>query len=125
MSTSTENPTPENKGTDTTPAFLQPGVSSKPRRLRLGRWIVGATFLATVYAWTIGPYGLVRQWNWARDVRAQEIANDSLRARNHRMSDSLRLFATDSATIASEARRQGLVQPGEISVRFVDTTQTP
>jgi cell division protein FtsB len=91
------------------------------RKLPIGRWILGAFLAFTVYAWTFGPYGIARQHRTAQDLAALRSRNDSLRQALHALQDSLRLLRTDSATIASEARTQGLVLPGEVSVRFVDT----
>lgn len=92
-------------------------------KLPVGRWILLAGLGFALYAWTFGPYGIVRQWNKARTMELLQATNDSLRIRNARLVDSIRLFSEDSATIAAEARRQGLVLPGEISVRFIDTTR--
>lgn len=92
------------------------------RKFAIGRWIVVAIALFTLYAWTFGPYGIVRQSRTAQELRELRRHNDSLRARLREVSDSLRLLRTDSATIASLARDQGLVLPGEVSVRFVDTS---
>lgn len=89
----------------------------------VGRWIVLAGLGFALYAWTFGPYGIVRQWNKSRTVESLQSTNDSLRSRNALLVDSIRLFSEDSATIAGEARRQGLVRPGEISVRFIDTNR--
>ena len=93
------------------------------RKIAIGRWIVAAGFLFVLYAWTFGPYGVVRQTRTAHELQEMRDRNDSLRVRIASLSDSLRLLRTDSATIAAEARRQGLVLPGEVSVRFVDTTR--
>lgn len=98
------------------------GASRSEGKLPVGRWILLAGLGFALYAWTFGPYGVVRQWNKARAVDILQVANDSLRIHNAKLVDSIRLFSDDSATIAGEARRQGLVLPGEISVRFVDTT---
>lgn len=92
------------------------------RKLGIGRWIASAILLLTLYAWTFGPYGVVRQSRTARELRLIQARNDSLRIRIAELSDSIRLLRSDSATIASEARRQGLILPGEVSVRFVDTS---
>jgi cell division protein FtsB len=98
-------------------------AESEPRRkIGVGRWIVAAVLLFALYAWTFGPYGVVRQARTAQDVRELQRRNDSLRARIRELSDSLVLLKTDSGTIATEARRQGMVLPGEIAVRFVDTS---
>lgn len=108
------------------PSGSSPAQSPRPRgdgRFPVGRWIVLAGLGFALYAWTFGPYGVVRQWNKARSVRTLQGVNDSLRLRNAELVDSIRLFSVDSATIAGEARRQGLVLPGEISVRFVDTNR--
>jgi cell division protein FtsB len=78
--------------------------------------------LFTLYAWTFGPYGVVRQRRTAADLENIQKRNDSLRTSLRVLEDSLRLLRSDSATIASEARSQGLVLPGEVSVRFVDTS---
>lgn len=100
-----------------------PSTSRNDAKLPIGRWILLAGLGFALYAWTFGPYGVVRQWNKARTLERIQAMNDSLRVRNVRLLDSIRLFSEDSATIAGEARRQGLVQPGEISVRFVDTAR--
>lgn len=92
------------------------------RKLPIGRWVVVASFLFIAYAWTFGPYGIVRQSRTAHDLDALRARNDSLAERIHILTDSLQLLTKDSATISDQARRQGLVLPGEISVRFVDTT---
>lgn len=92
-------------------------------RLPLGRWILLAGLGFAVYAWTFGPYGIVRQWNKSREATAIQARNDSLRVRNLGLIDSIELYQRDSSVIAAEARRQGLVLPGEISVRFVDTSE--
>ncbi len=94
-------------------------------RLPIGRWILVASGLFALYAWTFGPYGMVRQARTAAHLRALETRNDSLQHRLRILEDSLRLLSNDSATIAGEARRLGLVLPGEISVRFVDTARQP
>ncbi|MCB9495498.1 MAG: septum formation initiator family protein [Fibrobacteria bacterium] len=96
--------------------------AGRETRFPLGRWLLLAALAFALYAWTFGPFGVVRQWNRARQIQTIERTNDSLRARTRLLLDSLELFRSDSATIAAEARRQGLVLPGEISVRFVDTT---
>jgi len=102
-----------------------PAPARRPEsRLPLGRWLVLTGLGFAIYAWTFGPYGVVRQWNKAREAAAIQATNDSLRLRNAGLLDSIRLYQTDSTVIASEARRQGLVLPGEISVRFVDTAHT-
>ncbi len=92
------------------------------KRFRIGRWILIASFLFALYAWTFGPYGVVRQQRTAETLRRLEAHNDSLRGRLELLEDSLKLLSTDSATIAGQARRLGLVLPGEVAVRFVDTT---
>lgn len=104
----------------------QPQLTHRSRdgKVPVGRWIVLAGLGFAVYAWTFGPYGIVRQWNKARAVESLQVTNDSLRARNALLVDSIRLFTDDSATIAGEARRQGLVRPGELSVRFIDTNRS-
>lgn len=104
------------------PAPLPPPAPRSESRLPLGRWILLAGLGFAVYAWTFGPYGIVRQWNKSREAAAIQARNDSLRARNLGLIDSIELYQKDSSVIAAEARRQGLVLPGEISVRFVDTT---
>ena len=81
-----------------------------------------AFLLFTLYAWTFGPYGVVRQRRTFQELQDMRRRNDSLRIRLRELSDSLHLLRTDSATIAFQARSQGLVLPGEISVRFVDTS---
>lgn len=91
-------------------------------RLPIGRWILVVSVLFTVYAWTFGPYGVVRQYHTAERLEALQARNDSLRHRLQTLEDSLRLLSSDSATIAGEARRLGLVLPGEVAVRFVDTS---
>lgn len=93
------------------------------RKLPIGRWMVVAFLLFTLYAWTFGPYGVVRQRRTSLELQDMRRRNDSLRIRLRELSDSLHLLRTDSATIASQARSQGLVLPGEISVRFVDTAK--
>ena len=102
-----------------------PPQTPRPRegKVPVGRWLVLAGLGFALYAWTFGPYGIVRQWNKGRTVQSLQATNDSLRVRNAMLVDSIRLFSDDSATIAGEARRQGLVRPGEISVRFIDTTR--
>lgn len=85
--------------------------------------MVVAFLLFTIYAWTFGPYGVVRQRRTYLELQDIRRRNDSLRVRLRELSDSLHLLRTDSATIASQARSQGLVLPGEISVRFVDTAK--
>jgi len=105
------------------PRSPTPSTSRNDAKLPIGRWILLAGLGFALYAWTFGPYGVVRQWNKARTLERIHASNDSLRIRNARLLDSIRLFSEDSATIAGEARRQGLVLPGEISVRFVDTTR--
>lgn len=108
-----------------TPRAASP--SAEPRttsgsRLPIGRWILVASVLFAVYAWTFGPYGMIRQYHTAERLEALVLRNDSLRRRVSMLEDSLKLLSTDSATIAGEARRLGLVLPGEIAVRFVDTS---
>jgi len=93
------------------------------RKLPIGRWVVIAFLLFTLYAWTFGPYGVVRQRRTAIELDDLRRRNDSLRVRLHELADSLHLLRTDSATIAFQARKQGLVLPGEVSVRFVDTSR--
>jgi len=93
------------------------------RKLPIGRWVGIVFLLFTLYAWTFGPYGVVRQRRTAIELDDLRRRNDSLRIRLHELADSLHLLRTDSATIASQARNQGLVLPGEVSVRFVDTTR--
>lgn len=105
------------------PAPLPSGQARSDSRLPLGRWILLAGLGFAVYAWTFGPYGIVRQWNKSREAAAIQARNDSLRVRNLGLIDSIELYQEDSSVIAAEARRQGLVLPGEISVRFVDTTE--
>ena len=92
------------------------------KRIRIGRWILVVSLLFALYAWTFGPYGVVRQQRTAETLRRLEAHNDSLRSRLELLEDSLKLLSTDSATIAAHARRLGLVLPGEVAVRFVDTT---
>lgn len=105
------------------PAPLPPPPPPRSEsRLPLGRWILLAGLGFAIYAWTFGPYGVVRQWNKSREAAAIQARNDSLRLRNLGLIDSIELYQHDSSVIAAEARRQGLVLPGEISVRFVDTT---
>lgn len=104
-----------------TPSPVRP---RREGRIPVGRWLVLAGLGFALYAWTFGPYGVVRQWNKARALEAMQATNDSLRQRNALLVDSIRLFEGDSATIAGEARRQGLVRPGEISVRFIDSTRS-
>ncbi len=99
--------------------------AGKPRRLRLGRWLVGGAVLMGLYTWTWGPYGILRQWKTARTLEHMQVVNDSLRVHNKLLLDSIRMFQYDSSAIAGEARRQGLILPGEIAVRFVDTTTAP
>ena len=91
------------------------------KRLPLGRYLLIAGLGFTLYAWTFGPFGIIRQWNKSRQVTDIQATTDSLRQLNALLLDSIRLYQNDSAVIAAEARRQGLVLPGEISVRFVDT----
>lgn len=86
--------------------------------------MVIAFLLFTLYAWTFGPYGVVRQRRTFLELQDMRHRNDSLRVRLRELSDSLHLLRTDSATIASQARSQGLVLPGEVSVRFVDTPKS-
>jgi len=93
-----------------------------PKRLPIGRWILILSVLFTIYAWTFGPYGVVRQQRTSERLAQMQIHNDSLRAHVRILEDSLKLLSSDSATIASEARRLGFVLPGEIAVRFVDTS---
>ena len=93
------------------------------RKLPIGRWVGVVFILITLYAWTFGPYGVVRQRRTAVELEDLRRRNDSLRTRLHELADSLHLLRTDSATIASQARSQGLVLPGEVSVRFVDTSR--
>lgn len=109
--------------TGTSPIPPTPVGGPRQGRVPVGRWLLLAGLGFAVYAWTFGPYGVVRQWNKARTAEELQATNDSLRLRNAQLLDSIRLFTDDSATIAGEARRQGLVQPGEISVRFIDTTR--
>ena len=105
-----------------TPSPLPPPTPPRTEsRLPLGRWILLAGLGFAIYAWTFGPYGVVRQWNKSREAAAIQARNDSLRVRNLGLIDSIELYQRDSSVIAAEARRQGLVLPGEISVRFVDT----
>lgn len=96
-------------------------ASKGAKRLPIGRWIVIVSVLFTLYAWTFGPYGVVRQRRTAERLAALQAHNDSLHVRLKNLEDSLHLLSNDSATIAGEARRLGLVLPGEIAVRFVDT----
>jgi len=105
------------------PLPQSPIRSRREGRIPVGRWLLIAGLGFALYAWTFGPYGVVRQWNKSRAVQAMQAKNDSLRLRNATLVDSIQLFRNDSATIAGEARRQGLVRPGEISVRFIDTTR--
>jgi cell division protein FtsB len=93
------------------------------RKLPIGRWVGIVFLLFTLYAWTFGPYGVVRQRRTAIELDDLRRRNDSLRIRLHQLADSLHLLRTDSATIAWQARNQGLVLPGEVSVRFVDTSR--
>lgn len=99
-----------------------PGAPRDGKRIRIGRWILVASLLFALYAWTFGPYGVVRQQRTAETLRRLEARNDSLRSRLELLEDSLELLSSDSATIAAHARRLGLVLPGEVAVRFVDTT---
>ena len=96
--------------------------NSRTKRLPIGRWILILSAFFTIYAWTFGPYGVVRQQRTAQRLSLMQARNDSLRAHVLVLQDSLRLLSSDSATIASEARRLGFVLPGEIAIRFVDTT---
>lgn len=102
--------------TPATASGSKPGV-----RLPIGRWILVASVLFAIYAWTFGPYGVVRQYHTSERWKALQLRNDSLRLRVLELQDSLRLLSSDSATIAGEARRLGLILPGEVAVRFVDT----
>jgi len=86
--------------------------------------MVVAFLLFTLYAWTFGPYGVIRQRRTSLELQDMRRRNDSMRVRLRELSDSLHLLRTDSATIASQARSQGMVLPGEVSVRFVDTLGT-
>lgn len=104
------------------PLLPPPPPPRAEKRFPLGRYLLLAGLAFTVYAWTFGPFGVVRQWNKSRQVAAMQATTDSLRLLNARLVDSIRLYQKDSAVIAAEARRQGLVLPGEISVRFVDTS---
>lgn len=101
-----------------TAPIAKPGSRS---RLPIGRWILVVSVLFAIYAWTFGPYGVVRQYHTAERLKAMEVRNDSLRRRVRDLQDSLKLLSDDSATIAGEARRLGLILPGEVAVRFVDT----
>lgn len=104
-------------------SHLPPSPSPRPeKRLPLGRYLLLAGLGFALYAWTFGPFGIIRQWNKSRQVATIQATTDSLRRLNALLLDSIRLYQHDSAVIAAEARRQGLVQPGEISVRFIDTT---
>ena len=108
----------------TTPRTSLPEAESSPKqgsRLPIGRWILVASVLFAIYAWTFGPYGVVRQYHTAGRLKALQSRNDSLHLRVVELEDSLHLLSNDSATIAGEARRQGLILPGEVAVRFVDT----
>lgn len=99
-----------------------PAAPRDGKRIRIGRWILVVSLLFALYAWTFGPYGVVRQQRTAETLRRLEARNDSLRVRLELLEDSLALLSSDSATIAAHARRLGLVLPGEVAVRFVDTT---
>ena len=105
----------------TTASAPQSGHSNGPKRIRIGRWILIVSILFTLYAWTFGPYGIIRQQRTAERLAALQVRNDSLRTHLRILEDSLRMLSSDSATIAGEARRLGLVLPGEVAVRFVDT----
>jgi cell division protein FtsB len=105
----------------TTASMPQGNHPTGPKRIRIGRWILIVSVLFALYAWTFGPYGIIRQQRTAERLATLQMRNDSLRLHLRVLEDSLRLLSNDSATIAGEARRLGLVLPGEVAVRFVDT----
>ena len=93
------------------------------RRFHFGRWLVLALVSFGVYAWTWGPYGILHQHAVDQRIVAMRHENDSLRALTHTLNQRLSRLASDSIEIAMAARRAGLVRPGEVLVRFVDTTK--
>lgn len=101
---------------------LLPPEAKAPRRLHIGRWVVLGLGSFGLYAWTWGPYGVLRQFSNEKRIEAMRKDNDSLRVLTHELTLRLRRLEGDSTEIALAARRAGLVRPGEVLVRFVDTT---
>ncbi len=96
---------------------------SAKRRFHFGRWLVLALVGFGVYAWTWGPYGILHQHAVAQRIVAMRHENDSLRTLTRTLNQRLSRLESDSTEIAMAARRAGLVRPGEVLVRFVDTTK--
>jgi len=92
------------------------------RRLHIGRWLVLALGGFGLYAWTWGPYGVIYQSQVDKRIVAMRHDNDSLRTLVQSLDGRLKRLQADSTEIVLSARRAGLVRPGEILVRFVDTT---
>jgi cell division protein FtsB len=96
---------------------------SAKRGFHIGRWLVLALVGFGVYAWTWGPYGIVHQRNVDHRIAAMRHENDSLRTLTRTLAQRLARLEGDSTEIMLSARRAGLVRPGEVLVRFVDTSK--
>ena len=95
----------------------------REKHLPIGRWIVLAVLGFGVYAWTWGPYGILHQRSVAHHIEDMRRQNDSLRLLTRRLGVQLQRIGSDSTEITRAARRAGLTRPGEILVRFIDTTR--
>jgi cell division protein FtsB len=93
-----------------------------PKRLQIGRWLVLALGGFGIYTWTWGPYGILRQQANEHRIEHMRLENDSLRTLTQDLKSRLKRLENDSVEIALAARKAGLVRPGEVLVRFVDTT---
>lgn len=99
-----------------------PATPHSPRRLHIGRWVVLALGGFGLYAWTWGPYGILRQRSNETRIEQMRHDNDSLRVVTRELKARLKRLESDSVEITLAARRAGLTRPGEILVRFIDTT---
>lgn len=99
-----------------------PPEPKAPRRLHIGRWVVLGLGTFGLYAWTWGPYGILRQHSNEKRIETMRKDNDSLKILTQDLKKRLKRLEYDSVEISLAARRAGLVRPGEVLVRFVDTT---
>lgn len=97
-------------------------TAQTPKRLHIGRWVVLLLGGFGLYTWTWGPYGILRQRSNEAKIERMRHDNDSLRTVAHELKARLKRLESDSTEISLAARRAGLVRPGEVLVRFVDTT---
>ncbi|MEN9352998.1 MAG: hypothetical protein RL318_323 [Fibrobacterota bacterium] len=98
------------------------GTVPPQKRLHIGRWVVLAVGGFGLYTWTWGPYGILRQRSNESRIERMRLDNDSLRVVTRELKARLNRLERDSVEITLAARRAGLTRPGEVLVRFIDTT---